>query len=117
MFRKLDAVAVLTAPLLPAPRLIADAERVARSITDKSSRAWALARIAETVAATDPDRAERIAQSITDKRYKALALATVATALAATDPDRAERIAQSITEKASQVSALVSIARIGLQGL
>ena len=56
----------------------------------------ALAAIAVTVAATDPDRAERIAQSIAGAEAKAMALASVAEMVAATDPDRAERIAQSI---------------------
>ena len=94
-----------------AARLLTDAERMANSITDESSKALALSRIAQALAATDPDRAarlstdaERIANSITDKPSKALALSRIAQALAATDPDRAarlstdaERIANSIT--------------------
>ncbi len=54
--------------------LFADAERTAQSITDKSSKARALADIAQALAATDPDRAARLlpdakrtAQSIADE--------------------------------------------------
>jgi hypothetical protein len=86
-----------------AARLLADAERIAQSITDESDKARALAAIAKALAATDPDRAERIAQSITREGWKAFALADIAKALAATDPGRAERIAQSITDK-SEIS-------------
>jgi hypothetical protein len=100
-----------------ATRILNDALRVAQSITDEGSKAWALARVAGAVAATDPDRAarliadaERIAQSITTKGSKASVLARVAGAVAATDPDRAERIAQSVTLGFAKVSALVKIA-------
>jgi len=73
--------------------VIADAECTVQSITDKSSKAWALARVAEALVAIDPGRAarvaadaERIAQSITSELTKALALADVAEALAARSP-------------------------------
>ena len=96
-----------------AARLLADAERIANSITDECSKASALSGVAEALAATDPDRAERIANSITDEYWKASALSDVAEALAATDPDRAarlladaERIANSITDESSKASAL-----------
>ena len=73
--------------------------RLARSITNESGRAHALADIARALAAADPDRAarvfddaERLAQSMTDENPKARALAAIARALAATDPDRAARL-------------------------
>ena len=75
-------------------------------------KASALSRVAEALAATDPDRAERIANSITDESSKASALSGVAEALAATDPDRAgwlladaERIADSITPSPEGIGA------------
>ena len=75
-----------------AARLLADAERIANSITDESSKASALSGIAKALAATDPDRAAahepNIANSITDESTKASALSGIAKALAA-DPDRA----------------------------
>jgi TIR domain len=105
------------AALDPAARLLADAERIARSITDKSSKASALSGIAAALAATDPDRAarlftdaERIARSITDEPIKASALSGIAATLAATDPDRAERIANSIRDESSKASALRGVA-------
>ena len=112
--RALVDVAAVLAATDPdrAARLIADAEHVARSITD--NRDARLITNAEHVF-LPPFAVTR--RSITDKESQASALATIAKALAATDPDRAERVARSITDKESQASALVSIARIGLQGL
>ncbi len=102
----------------PRARLLADAERIAWSISDESSRASALADIAAALAATDPDRAarlladaERIAQSITSEIPGAIALVSIVKALAATDPDRAERIAQSITDEHLKANALLSIVK------
>jgi hypothetical protein len=87
------------------------------SMTDRSSKAETLAKIAGAVAATDPGRAaqliadaERTAQSITREFLKASALASIAGAVAATDPNRAERMTQSITDVRQKASALVMIA-------
>ena len=107
-----------------AARLLADAERAAKSITNEPSKAQALASIVAALAATDPDRAarlladaERVAQSITRRESKAWALASIAKALAATDPDRArlladaEHAAQSIDQKFSKILALIDVAK------
>jgi hypothetical protein len=97
-------------------RLLADAERIANSLADEDLKAETLRRVAEALAATDPDRArlladaERIANSLTDKEWKASALSYVAQALAATDPDRAERIANSLAYGERKASALIGIA-------
>ena len=107
-------------------RLLADAERIAESITyDQSDKAIALSSVAKAVAATDPDRAarivtdaERIANSIPYEFEKAIALISVAEAVAATDPDRAarivteaERITNSITyDQSDKDQALISVA-------
>ena len=72
-------------PVLAA-QFLADAERVADSITDASLKAQALSGIAQALAATDPDRAARLF-------------------------DDAERIANSITDAPSKVSALIGVAR------
>jgi hypothetical protein len=91
-----------------AARLLADAERIASSITVESWKVGALSDVAKAVAATDPGRAERIAKSITVESWKVGALSGVAEVVAATDPGRAarlladaERIASSITNKSS----------------
>jgi hypothetical protein len=62
-------------------RLVADAERIANSITDEHWKASALSSVAEALAATDPDRAARlftdaarISNSITRKHWKASGL-------------------------------------------
>ena len=94
-----------------AARLMADADHIARSITDKSEKATALAEVATALAATDPDRAERIARSITSESLKAKVLAEVAATLAATDPDRAEHTARSIVGDPYEVRALASLAK------
>ena len=101
-----------------AARLIADAERIAQTITDESWKHEPLVHVAGALAATDPDRAEHIAQSIPDDGWKVSALTSTATTLAVTDPDRAahliadaERIAQSIPdEQLSKDLALADIA-------
>jgi hypothetical protein len=94
-----------------AARLIADADHIARSITNEYWKAKALAEVATALAATDPDRAERIARSITNEYWKAKVLAEVATALAAAAPDRAEYIARSIVGESYEVSALANLAK------
>ena len=98
-------------------RILADTERVARSIPDSSSRASALAGVANAMAATDPARAARlitdaegVARSIPDSSSRASALAGVANAVAATNPERAERVARSITDSSSRASALAGVA-------
>ena len=104
--------------LARAARLLTDAEGIARSITNKNSKASALSDIAKALAAIDPDRAawlltdaEGIARSDTDESAKASALSDIAKALAATDHDRAERIANSITDESVKASALSDIAK------
>jgi len=98
-------------------RALASAILAADSITDRDSKAGALAEIAWALAATDPVRAERMAQTIADEGWKARALAEIARALAATDPGRADRlgaeaenIAQSIIFAFSKASLLADIA-------
>jgi hypothetical protein len=100
-------------------RVLNDAERIARSITDKSSKARALANVARVLAVTEPDRAawlaadaERIAPFITSKSVRANVFADIAGALAATDPGRGERIALSITDESSKARALAYIVRV-----
>jgi hypothetical protein len=101
-----------------AARLLADAERIARSITDENGKASALGDVAAAVAATDHARAaqlftdaERIARSITDEFGQSSALRNVAEAVAATDPDHAERIARSITDENMTGWALSEVAK------
>ena len=100
-------------------RILTDAEHVARSITDESTKAWALAEVAEALAATDLDNAVRLiadakgaAQSITNESNKAFVLSKVAEVLAATDPDGAERVAWSITDESEKASALTQVAEV-----
>jgi hypothetical protein len=96
------------------------------SIDNGYMKVSALVRIAEAMAATDPDRAarltvdaERIARSIPEEDSRASALADIAKAVAGTDPDRAarlaadaERVARSIPETDSmRPYALANVAR------
>ena len=67
-----------------AARLIADAERIARSITDQHRRSFVPLPVAEALAVTDPDGAERIAHSPTDEDWKSYALAEIAKAMSTT---------------------------------
>ena len=101
-----------------AARLLADAERIARTIPDKYPKAEVLSRISEAVAATDPDRAarlladaERIARTMTSGHWKAMTLRDIVKALAPADPDRAEAIADAITIEPFHSAALSHIQR------
>ena len=87
-------------------------------------KAEALARLAQTVVATDPDRAkeltaraENVAQS-TNNYNRASGLARIARAIAATDPkraeelaDRAERATRSIADEDEMAFALLDLAQ------
>jgi hypothetical protein len=106
-----------------ATRVLTDAVRIARSISDKDLRASALVRVARVLAATDPDRAARL---IADAERLALAIAPtvlpgfqlvdplhdVPEVLAATDPDRAERLAQSVGNEAVRARVFVTVAAV-----
>jgi hypothetical protein len=86
------------------------AERLARSITNKTFGPPALMSVAGTLAASDPDRAIRLVNHwIPYEPYKSMALSSVAGPLAASDPDRAERLARSIMNE-DQSSALWNVA-------
>jgi hypothetical protein len=91
--------------------LLADAEDIARSIIDKSQKAWALQGVAAVLATTNPDRAEDIARSITNETVRASALCQVAKVVAATNPYRAEDIARSIIEESEKARALYEVAK------
>jgi hypothetical protein len=93
-----------------AAQLIAEAERLARSITEEEPRDFALAGVARAIAATDPDRAEHLAQSISCYEIKGWVFAAAARAVAATDPDRAERLTESVYEKDQRASTLAEVA-------
>ena len=122
----LSAVAGAVARTDPgrAARLSNDAERNAKSITDKTAaKALALSAVAGAVARTDPGRAarlssdaERIARSIPSEFDPEMALCGmgggvgVAGAVATTDPGHAERIANSITRESFKTKALHNVA-------
>jgi hypothetical protein len=69
--------------------LLADAERLARTIDFPYRQAEVLAEIAKTMAKMDPAGAERLARSINDPRHEADALAEVAKVMTTADPARA----------------------------
>ncbi|WP_326825834.1 hypothetical protein [Streptosporangium sp. NBC_01756] len=92
----------------------AEAERIARSITDPDSQARALREIAKVVARHDRDHArdllteaERIARTLTWQKE----LRCIAEVMAGFNPAEAERIARSITDPGSQARALREIAK------
>ena len=110
--------------------MVTNPDRATGLSTEEALKAFALADVAEALAATHPDCAERIALSITIRASRELdadpnknallfaaliskdsALVAIAAALAATDPDRAERIARSITLGDKQALALASVAK------
>ena len=105
---------------------LAEAERIAGTITDTYQRTLALAQIAHRLATTDPNhantlftQAEHIATTtITDEYLRAETLAEIALQLAATDRKtanaffaEAERTATAITDKDLQEEARAEIAQ------
>ena len=101
-----------------AARLVADAEAVARTITDEDERAGAF--VALTIAAAqagDFDRAEALARNLNLQWYRALALAALARGAARTgDVDRAvrlvadaEAVARTITHPHDQTEAFTAL--------
>ncbi len=98
----------------------AAAEAIARSVTDSAGRSWALAAVAQAVAADDLERArmlageaEDLARSVTNPVTQAWATAEVAQAMAtAGDPAHAEVLARSIANPYQQVAALAGVAEV-----
>jgi Effector Associated Constant Component 1 len=93
-----------------AGRLIDHAVLAAHLSGNENLKTHALVRAAETLAATDPDRAERIARSITIESQQGSALGNVVEALIPDDLDRARHVARSIRDDYSRQSALSHIA-------
>ena len=92
----------------------AQAESVARSITDPDRQAQALTAVAQALAATGQhEQAEQLARSITDPDRQAPALTAVAQALAPGRPalTQAESVARSITDPDWQAQALTAVAQ------
>ena len=84
--------------------------------TDKPTQLRALAYVANTLAAIDPDRAiqvfddvKRIAWSLDEVDR---ALAEIEIYMAVTDPDGAVRLARSFTRPVDKVPALINVARL-----
>jgi hypothetical protein len=93
-----------------AAQLLTDAERIGHSITEVEN-IWVLTKVAQGLAAIDPDRAERFADSLTDEAsQKDAALRGAVSALVATETDRAERLARSISEDDFHADALGEVA-------
>jgi Caspase domain len=102
-----------------ASRLIADAERDARSVSRSDQQATALAAVSAALAVIDPDHAEEVAHSISAPDQKASALASLAEAVIGTDPDRAgrliadaERLARPLPGASARAPALASVGRV-----
>lgn len=103
--------------LARAARLWDDAERIASSIFDKSSKTRALCHIAKAAVVGDPGHAarlvgdaERVANSVLGWDAKAHALSSVAATVAVTDPGLAERMANSATDQHSREYVLSNVA-------
>jgi Caspase domain len=108
-----------------AMRLLGDAEDLAHSIANESSRAWSLADVADVMAATDPGRAirllaeaEDLTHSIADEGDRAWKLMRIAEVMAAADSDRATRLvgeaedlALSITDESSRATIIGGLAK------
>lgn len=72
--------------------------------------AKSLTELAETIAASDPDRAERIASTVIGTKRESAVLFGITKAMAASDPDRAERLIHSISDAQFKFRALMELA-------
>lgn len=95
----------------------AQAERIARTITDPRSQAEALLEVAAVIAAVAPARArsllaetEQIAGTLTDSGAQGALLGWAALVMVAVDLSEAERITRAITDAAMQAHTLGAIA-------
>lgn len=95
----------------------AQAERIARTITDPRSQAEALLEVAAVIAAVAPARArsllaetEQIAGTLTDSGAQGALLGWAALVMVAVDLSEAERITRAITDTAMQAHTLGAIA-------
>ncbi|MEU1209436.1 hypothetical protein [Nocardia sp. NPDC005825] len=93
------------------------AEAIARSFSGLREQATALIKIAEVVAATDPDRAARligdaesIARAIPEPTWRDFMLAMVAVVAAAIDVDCAEAVVCTIADTAYRAQACAAVA-------
>jgi Caspase domain len=123
--RQLLGAAVSPEMAARARAALAEAERIANTITDAYQRTLALAEIAQRLTVTDPNRAntlfnqaEHTATTITDRYLQAEVLAIIARRLSATNPNRAntlfnqaEHTATTITDKSVRQEAMTEIAR------
>ncbi|QKG18714.1 hypothetical protein ACTIVE_0348 [Actinomadura verrucosospora] len=100
-----------TAPTTRSPHL-AEAARIALSITDPFEQLSALTKVVGLVAVHDPVEAVGIAHSVVDSVNRMWALEKVAEVVAVHDLDGAERIARSITDPDKQALALRSVAEV-----
>jgi hypothetical protein len=103
--------------LARAVQLLNEAERIASSTSNGGTKVSQLSKIAQVLAAIDPERAarllteaERVARSISAEFFGASALGRVAAGVAAIDPDRAEGIVNSITDRSAKEGALSEVA-------
>jgi hypothetical protein len=94
-------------------------DRSMQAFNNMRARPATLARVAEALAATEPDHAERVAQAITEPDRQARTLARVAQVVAAADPDRgarltadAEHAARAITDESLKAVALDNVAAV-----
>lgn len=99
--------------------LLAEAERIARSITDPHWQATVLVEVVGAMAKHAPVEAEHFALSFTNPRDQAAALAKVAGAVAVRDPagalsllGEAERIARTLTASQPQAWLMTEIAGV-----
>ena len=94
-----------------AVRLLAEAERVARRIREKSERAGGLYGVAEALAPLDPAWAERVAGAVDHPGLGPGARSAVALLVARADPARAERMGRALAYGADTASVLAISAR------
>ncbi|MER6075006.1 hypothetical protein ABT187_40605 [Streptomyces sp. NPDC001817] len=111
-------VAAAAGELQLAGQLVAEAEQLARAMTDANAQQWTLANVTRAAAAAGKHGlAERAARTITNPVKRAHALAELAgTVAAAGDHARAERVARTIHDREHRARALSTVAESAAAG-
>ncbi|MFI9174590.1 serine/threonine-protein kinase [Streptomyces lincolnensis] len=94
-----------------AQRILAKAERLARTLTNPLEQASALVPVVSVLARLDPAQAERLALTIPEP-YRTSALVEILKVVLERDPDQAERLASTVPQAGGRAQMLARIADV-----
>ncbi|MCP2323370.1 hypothetical protein HDA40_001877 [Hamadaea flava] len=99
-----------------AVRLIAEAERIAHSLTDPDEQARTLSHIAQVTAQFDVERAQQIVHAVRQPGEQTRALVAIVAAAVVLNTDGAVRVASGLLEPAARAEAMINAAEAIIHG-